>query len=79
MSRADEVRDRYEAELAVAELEDEFVAAKEAGEATPEMKDRLREARREFRLRREGDAAAATSTIQTVSGIESPGTPGQEG
>jgi hypothetical protein len=49
MSRTDELR----AELAMAELEDELVAAKAAGKATPELKDKVRAARQAHREARE--------------------------
>ncbi len=67
MSRADEVRARYEEELALAELEDELAEAKQAGTITPELKLKLRQARRAFRLRREGSADAQAQTVQTTS------------
>lgn len=67
MARADEIRARYEAELKVADLEDELVALKEAGADLRECKDRLREARQAFRLSREGDAATRSSTIQVTT------------
>jgi len=53
MSKADELR----AELKVAELEESFVEAKSRGEATEEMKQNLREARRQWRELREAQAA----------------------
>lgn len=39
------------------ELEEEFAEAKARGEVTPELKTSLRDARREFRLLREGRRA----------------------
>lgn len=51
MSRAEELR----AELAVAELEEQLVAAKEDGTLTDELKNELREARRAHRELREED------------------------
>lgn len=53
MSRADEIRARSEAEIAVAELEDRLIAAKEAGEDTESLKLDLRQARQSFRELRE--------------------------
>lgn len=41
------------AELAMRELEEQFVAAKERGEVTAELKKRLRAARQQHRLLRE--------------------------
>jgi hypothetical protein len=69
VSRADEIRARYEDELAVAEFEDQLVAAKQDGTVTPEMKLALREARQAYRLRREGSAVAQAETIQTASTV----------
>jgi len=67
VGRADELR----TELELLELEDLFVAAKENGSLTAEMKSELREKRRAFRQLREGAAEAnpapitATSTVST--------------
>lgn len=59
MSRADELRAQYEAELAVAELEEELAAAKDTAEGpSRELKERLREARRVFREQRAGAPVA---------------------
>jgi hypothetical protein len=67
MSRADDLRAKHEAELAVIELEDELAAAKDSDNgASRELKDRLREARRVFRELRAGEAVAAPAAI-TVS------------
>ena len=71
MSRAEEVRARYEAELAVAELEEQLLAAKDAGGDVPrELKDQLREARRVFREMRSGDAAVNPSTIEAIAEVQ---------
>lgn len=70
MSRAEQIRARYEAELEVAELEDELVAAKEAGEVPRELKLQLREARRQFRLERAGSAQVSPATVEVVAGVE---------
>lgn len=68
MSRAEDLR----AELALLDLEDEFVAAKEDGTVTPEMKLALRDARREFRERRAGSAAVAPEAIGTKTVVMDP-------
>lgn len=52
MSRADELR----AELAVAELEEQLVAAKDAGDVPTELKHELRAARQAHRELREAAA-----------------------
>lgn len=73
MSRVEELRARLGGELAVAELEDELVAAKES-ETDPELlrdlKLRLREARREFRTERAGGAAAAPAPVEVATTVE---------
>jgi hypothetical protein len=71
MSRADELRARYAAELAVLDLEDELVAAKDAGdlEAIRDVKDRLRSARQSFRESRAGDGTASPATIETSATV----------
>jgi hypothetical protein len=69
VGRVDEVRARYDAELALAELEDELSAAKENGEATPELKRRVREARRAFREARAGDAVASPAVIEVSTDL----------
>jgi len=82
VGRADELRAGLEAELAVVELEDELVAAKEAGladsdpEAYRDVKERLREARRAFREARsgvragEGDAVASPAAIDASASVQ---------
>lgn len=69
MSRAEEVRARYEAELAVADLEDRLVAAKEAGEPLAELKLELRAARQEYRLQREGAATVNPATVEVSAEV----------
>lgn len=69
MSRADELR----AELELLDLEAKFVAAKKSGKATPELRAGLREARRAFRLQREGSAAVATEPIAAKSSVNKSG------
>ena len=70
---------RLKAELDMLELEERFVAAKQAGEATPGLRAELREARRRFRELREqgivgiagqadGADGAAKARPGTVSG-----------
>lgn len=57
MSRADDIRARHAAELAMAELEDELVALKARpgdGVRLREVKEALRQARFEQRTAREG-------------------------
>jgi len=75
MSRADDLRAGLEAELAVVELEDELLAAKEAGEVPRELKDRLREARRVFREQRsgvagDGDAVVNPAAVQASASVQ---------
>lgn len=69
MGRADELR----AELEVLDLEAQFVAAKENGEVTQEMKHELRDARRSMRERREGSDTAAPATIETTADLPQTG------
>jgi hypothetical protein len=75
MSRADEVRARFDAELAVVELEEELVALKESGDADAlaDCKLRLREARQAWRELRAGDAVVTPSTIETTAGVQEVG------
>lgn len=74
MSRVEELRARYSAELAVAELEDQFVAMKADPDADPgelgALKLHLREARRQFRELRARDAAANPATVQATTSVE---------
>lgn len=85
MSRVEELRAKYEAELALAALEDELAAAKgdpdwctacgrRIGATSPDLADlklRVREARRAFRAERAGDAAAAPDVIEVTSDVPS--------
>lgn len=83
MSRADEVRAGLEAEVAVAELEDELLRLKGLKRPDPEKvretKQALREARRVFRELRTGgpvapgDAVASPATVEATTGVASPG------
>ena len=73
MSRADDARQRMQAELDVIELEEELAAAKAADEVTAELKLRLREARRTHRDLRSGDAVAAPAAIEVAARIEQAG------
>ena len=73
MTRADDLRTRYEAELAVVVLEEQLVAAKVAGEVPRELKDQLREARQTYRAMREGDAVVSPSVIEATAAVEKPG------
>lgn len=70
MSRADEIRARSDAEIAVAELEDQLISAKEAGEDTEGLKLELREARRAFRELRQVDAVAEPGTIAASTEVQ---------
>ena len=73
MSRADDLKARQQAELAVVSLEEELIAAKESGTDRGdlvEVKERLREARRVYREMTapepaEGDAVAHPETVNT--------------
>jgi exonuclease VII small subunit len=69
MSRAEELRERHEAELAVVELEEALLAAKDSGEVPRELKEALREARQHFRDLRAGDASASPGTIESVTDL----------
>lgn len=87
MSRVDDLRAAYEAELAVAELEDQLVAAKatvercgECGRRTsvdpPELRDlktQVRQARRGLRELREGGATASPSTVEVATELPAAG------
>lgn len=70
MSRADEIRAKAEAEIAVAELEDQLLAAKESGDVPAELKLELREARRTFRELRESDAVASPATVSAAAEVQ---------
>jgi len=76
VGRADDLRAGLEAELAVVELEDELLAAKETGEVPRELKDRLREARRVFREQRagvpagEGDVVASPAAVEASASVQ---------
>ena len=63
-------REQLRAELELMDLEDEFVKAKEAGEATEEMKLALREKRRQVREGRGGEIAASPPTITTKATVK---------
>lgn len=87
MSRADDLRATYEAELAVVELEDQLAAAKATVERCggcgrrtsvdpPELRDLKRELRlkrQQFRETREGSAVAQPATIEVTSALPAPG------
>lgn len=83
MSRADDLRDAHEAELAVVELEDELVRLKGLKRPDPEKvretKLALREARQAFRELRAGgpvapgDAVVSPATVEATAGVASPG------
>lgn len=69
MSRADDVRAAYAAELALAEAEDQLVRLKESGdaEALAEHKRQLRGMRQAFREERAGSAVAQPETVAAVA------------
>lgn len=69
MSRADDLRARYEAELAVLDLEDSLIAAKQAGDTDriAEVKVALREARASFRAMR--GAVVDPATIEASAEV----------
>lgn len=75
MSRADEVRERFDAELAVIELEEELVELKESGDAAAlaDCKERLREARQAWREQRSGGAVVTPATIETTASVKEVG------
>lgn len=85
MSKADDLRDEYEAALEVVTLEDELVALKASGdnpERLREVKHQLRELRCVYRLARDGfhivdgelvavsDGTAAPATIETTAAVK---------
>ncbi|MGH6692107.1 MAG: hypothetical protein ACREF4_15675, partial [Gammaproteobacteria bacterium] len=73
MARADEVRERLSAELAVVELEDELVELKESGAdpaALRDCKERLRAARQSWRELRAGAAVVSPATITTTASVK---------
>lgn len=63
-------RDQLQAELELLDLEDEFVAAKEAGTVTPEMREALRAKRREVREGRAGEMVASPATVTAKTKVE---------
>ena len=71
MSRADEVRAAYAAELALAEAEDQLVQLKESGDAAAlvEHKRQLRAMRQAFREERAGSAAVQPGAVGAVAGV----------
>lgn len=71
MGRADELRARFEVELVLVELEEELVAAKADGPAPRDLKQRVRQARQEFRLEREGNAVANPAVIEVTADVSS--------
>jgi hypothetical protein len=83
MGRAEHLRAAHEAEVAVAELEDELVRLKGLKrpneEKLQQTKLALREARARFRELRaggpvpEGDAVASPATIEASASVKGPG------
>lgn len=73
MARVDELRARYEAEMRVAELEEQLLAAKESGPAPRDLKLELRAAREAFRRLRDGepvpDGVARPATVEVAGGV----------
>lgn len=64
--------DALEAELALARLEEQFVAAKAAGVATPELKAELRAARQKYRETYRGSpegTAVQPATVEVTAGV----------
>lgn len=65
------------AELALAELEEKFVAAKKSKKVTSKMKEDLRAARQEFREKHRGvpvdGVAVQPATVQAKAGVNGPG------
>ena len=74
MSRADDLRDVHDAELAVVELEDELVRLKNLKRPDEaklrETKLALREARQRFRSQRSGEAAADGDGVASPATVE---------
>lgn len=65
------------AALAAAELEEELVAAKAAGDDTTDLKVRVREARRVYREMRDGRPVEAgearPAAVKTAASVKKPG------
>lgn len=72
MGRLDDLRARHDAELAVVELEDALLAAKDSGQVPQELKEALREARRVHRELRAGEAAPSPAVIAAAA-VAAPG------
>ena len=74
MSRADDLRERFEAELTVIELEDKLSGLKSAKkvdqEALRDVKLELREARRVWRELRAGAVEVSPSVIDTAATVQ---------
>lgn len=66
MSRRDELR----AELELLDLEEAFIEAKADGTATQEMKDELRQKRREIREARASAIAVSPATITAKADVK---------
>ena len=65
-----------EAELALAKLEEKFIVAKKAGNATAKMKADLRVARQEYRDKHRGlpgGVAVQPDTVKVTAGVNGPG------
>lgn len=63
-------RDDLLAELELLDIEEQFAAAKQAGTVTAEMKDALREKRRQVRDARAGDIAVSPETITAKAEVK---------
>jgi hypothetical protein len=71
MSRAEELRALHDAELAVVELEEQLVAAKDTEDGpTRALKLELRAARERFRRLRSGEGVATPATIEAKAGLD---------
>lgn len=65
--------ERLEAELALAKLEDTFVAAKEAGKVTDELRAELREARHDFRANHRPVVAVQPASVSAGADVKKAG------
>lgn len=76
MGRAEDIRAKYEAELALAEAEDRLIDAKAkgiTGEKWRVIKDELRAQRQSFREQHAGDATASPATVAAKATVKKVG------
>lgn len=77
MGRADDIRAAYERDLALAEAEDELIAAKGRknipADDLREIKDRVRALRQAQREQRDGDASVSPAPIRATAGVKKAG------